>query len=291
MERILNFEELKEKTSHGNTLFPFYIYKNTGEKNILTPHWHNEIEFIYLTRGKAKIFLDSTSFMVKSGEVVVVNSGVIHSGKAVSNNRCKFHSIVFDLKLLNSRLEDDCQIKFINPLINQKYRLKNYLTRNQSWSEKVIDILEEIIETFYNRNTGYELKIKSLLYLALYNFNADKKIIKVKDDLYKIKRLKKALKFIHNNYDKNIGLKEIADKINLSKYYFCRFFKKRTGTTPIEYLNFYRINKAVEMLQETEKKIIDISMEVGFSSNSYFIKVFKQYMDCTPSEYRKQNVI
>jgi AraC-like DNA-binding protein len=74
----------------------------------------------------------------------------------------------------------------------------------------------------------------------------------------------------------------------MSEGQFNRFFKAMTRTTPIEYLNAYRIKRAGEYLAMSDKKISAIAMDVGFDNLSYFIKVFRQTMKCTPSEYRKE---
>ena len=65
-------------------------------------------------------------------------------------------------------------------------------------------------------------------------------------------------------------------------------FKNDTGFTLIDYLNKYRIKKAMELLEHGENKIYEISENVGFSSSQYFSKVFKKYTGYTPIEYRKK---
>ncbi|HEX3037443.1 MAG TPA: helix-turn-helix transcriptional regulator [Oscillospiraceae bacterium] len=80
----------------------------------------------------------------------------------------------------------------------------------------------------------------------------------------------------------------LAERINVSQGHFCRLFKQYTMKTPIQYMNHYRLSKAMEFLQTTNRKILDIALDTGFSSLSYFINVFQKNIGCTPSAYRKR---
>ena len=70
--------------------------------------------------------------------------------------------------------------------------------------------------------------------------------------------------------------------------YFCRAFKEFTGMTPVEYLNFYRIESACEQISKMEENITNIAFLCGFNDFSYFIKVFKKFKGVTPSKYAKK---
>jgi len=100
-----------------------------------------------------------------------------------------------------------------------------------------------------------------------------------------------AIEFIKSNYFKPIALYEIAEVAELSKFYFVKKFKDQTNLAPLAYLNQYRMEKSLYLLQHTTKKIKDISMELGFSDSNYFCKVFRNYMHVSPGEFRKNNVI
>jgi predicted Rossmann fold flavoprotein len=81
-----------------------------------------------------------------------------------------------------------------------------------------------------------------------------------------------------------LSLKNVSIRL---EGHFCRFFKRLVRKTPVEYINYYRVNRAVKLLENEDAKIIEIAMDVGFDSFSYFISMFKRYMKCTPSQYRK----
>jgi AraC-like DNA-binding protein len=103
---------------------------------------------------------------------------------------------------------------------------------------------------------------------------------------YKIKLIKKVINYIHLNYYKKIYIEDLAKEINMNREYFCRFFKSIMGRTPVEYINYYRIEQAAKLLSTRDEKILDISLQVGFENFSYFIKKFKEYKKCTPSRFK-----
>ncbi len=98
--------------------------------------------------------------------------------------------------------------------------------------------------------------------------------------------LKKALKIINANFSTKINLEEIAGQIHVNTSYLSYLFKVEMGLSFTEYVNTLRINMAKNLLMKTNMSIIDISLQSGFSDQSYFTKVFKKIEVCTPKEYR-----
>jgi YesN/AraC family two-component response regulator len=103
--------------------------------------------------------------------------------------------------------------------------------------------------------------------------------------------IKKAIAFIDDHYKENIRLKYIADRVNLSSYYFSRLFKKEVGVNLSQYILHKRLEVAKGMLEETDQSIVDISVSVGFQEHNYFGKIFKRFTGATPSEYRKKHAM
>ena len=95
------------------------------------------------------------------------------------------------------------------------------------------------------------------------------------------------MQYIHQNYQCNLSLDNIADYAGLSKSTILNLFQKYLHTTPINYLINYRLNEAAILLSKTEKKIITISNETGFNNVDYFCRLFKKQYHMTPTEYRK----
>lgn len=99
-----------------------------------------------------------------------------------------------------------------------------------------------------------------------------------------------ALQFLQNNYQRSITLNEVSGLVGLSPNYFSSIFKKELGTSFLEYLNRYRIEKSMELLQNTSMKSYEIAYQCGFSDEGYYGKTFKKFTGKTPNEYKKSCV-
>lgn len=100
--------------------------------------------------------------------------------------------------------------------------------------------------------------------------------------------IKKAITFIDENYRENISLAQIAHNAGFSRIYFRNMFVAATGISPTEYLQNKRISKAKELTLTTDKSLMQIAQECGFSSQSYMNFVFRQSEGCSPREYKRK---
>ena len=108
------------------------------------------------------------------------------------------------------------------------------------------------------------------------------------EDSYQMKEIKQVLKYMEEHYKEKVTLSMLAGRAGMNEQYFCRFFRKMTGKTPITYLNDYRIGHAAEALIKSDARIVEICYENGFENVSYFIRKFKEAKGMTPKEYRKR---
>ena len=107
-------------------------------------------------------------------------------------------------------------------------------------------------------------------------------------------RVKQAMLFIRMHHAEPISLEEIAGSVHISKSECCRCFSRTLQMTPFEYLMKYRIFEATRKMaqspQEPPMSIADLAMSVGFNNTSYFNKLFKKYLGCTPTYYRTHKI-
>lgn len=101
--------------------------------------------------------------------------------------------------------------------------------------------------------------------------------------------IKKVIRFLENNYKKNISLGTVAELVNLNEAYLSYVFSKEMGKTFTDYLTEVRIEKAKEYLKTSNLKVYEISEEVGYNDEHYFNKVFRKTTGKTPLEYRREN--
>lgn len=95
-----------------------------------------------------------------------------------------------------------------------------------------------------------------------------------------------AIRYVEQNYNKNIGLDNIEEHLGIKKEYFCNCFKKETGKRFVEYLTEYRITKVCDLLENTNNKLYEIASETGFSNSYYLSLIFKKITGSSPSDYR-----
>ncbi|MDF2959300.1 MAG: response regulator [Paenibacillus sp.] len=101
--------------------------------------------------------------------------------------------------------------------------------------------------------------------------------------------LNKIVKYIEQNYDKDISVKSLAKYVMMGENYVSALFKKKMGKTLIQYLHEVRVKQAIHYLTETDLTIHEIGLKTGFVNDNYFIKIFKRFTGTTPSQYR-QNI-
>lgn len=98
--------------------------------------------------------------------------------------------------------------------------------------------------------------------------------------------IRKAIEYVHINYNADINITSLCKELDINKSYFCSLFKKCTGNTFSYFLNHFRVEKSKHLLKHTDLNLIDIAISVGFNNHNYYSMVFKKYTNQTPSEYR-----
>ncbi|CAM4477349.1 helix-turn-helix domain-containing protein [Paenibacillus macerans] len=285
---------LHENKSHGTQRLPFgtYWYRFGPGEHVIDCHWHEEAEFFYCLEGETLFQVDTDYFPVRAGEAVFIDGGDIHAAHALGEQGCTFFSLVFDTQLLASAHYDAVQENLVLPLQERKATFPRHIRREQPYEIALLEHILAMMRSCSNETPGYEGAVKGHLYLMLAEIAAEgravSRIASSRSESSKIERLKTVILHIQQNYGHPIRLGELAALIPMSEGQFCRFFKSMTRQTPIDYINSYRIRQATELLREPERKISDIALEVGYDNISYFIRVFRKTMNCSPSEFRKK---
>lgn len=286
-------DTLYEGRTHGDTMFPIGVYEVVKLDNdkIFNYHWHQEAEFIYMAEGVAWFQIGASTVTLHQGEALFIRSGELHAGYPVNDLPFRMMAIVFDMNLLSSHTYDHIQNKYMDPLIKQSLLLPEQISGSQPWEQAIISDLIHLIDDYAQKKPAYELRMKADLYLIFAELISHGEWVAEAfvplADSSKIDRLKQVLQYIHDHYQNKIQVSDLAGLLSMSEGHFCRYFKSILRQTPIEYVNSIRINQAIQLLRNPNNKIIDISMDVGFENPSYFIKTFKRYKQCTPSEFRK----
>lgn len=155
----------------------------------------------------------------------------------------------------------------------------------------IMKIISEIIDIYYKVDRLGAVRLQGLKIELIYtllsrysnNNGVESSIVNSKN----IERLKVIDSYIRENYQNNITLTEVAEEAFFTPQYLAKFFKNSTGFTFLNYLNMYRLNKALPDLINTNKSILEIAMKNGFPNSRSFNKSFFERYGQTPSKYRK----
>jgi len=99
--------------------------------------------------------------------------------------------------------------------------------------------------------------------------------------------VRKAMAFIHEHFADSISRRDIAQHVSIAEDYLTYCFRQELGTTPIKYLQRYRVNRARQLLKENEKNITEIALMVGFSDSGYFSRIFHRETGMSPEAFRR----
>lgn len=277
----MNYSELYEDKRHGTIDFPFELYSvNKNYPRYEMPfHWHVEYEMIVVKKGCLKLMLDGKSYCLNEGETAFVCGGVLHGGFP---EECEYYCIVFDLAALFK------DVALCSKSIAEFLTNTDYFTGVYGSNTKQTEIMRKILILMQNSEKGYDLNVIGLLWELLGAFisNPIERSVQLNDKV-QIQKLKNVLSYIRKNIDKNITLEELAQISGMSPRYFCRVFRNMTGRTPIDYVNYYRIETASQMLITTGESVTEIAFNCGFNDMSYFSKTFKRLKGISPSKFRQ----
>lgn len=284
---------LKESRSHGDDRLPFgqYSFNYGPGEHVIDCHWHEEAEIFYCTQGETLFQVDTDYFPVRAGEAVFIDGGDIHAAHPLGDAGCSFSSFVFNTNFLASAHYDAVQENMILPFQERKVTFPRHINANDEGGAQLLGHITAMINSYNAQRAGYEGAIKGHLYLMLSEIVdsniACNRTINNRLQSSKIERLKTVILYIQQNYSSQVRLSQLAALIPMSEGQFCRFFKSMTRQTPMDYINSYRIRQATDLLRDPERKISDVALEVGYDNISYFIRVFRKTMNCSPSEFRK----
>ncbi|MCQ2240806.1 AraC family transcriptional regulator [Treponema sp.] len=278
---------VKESQQRGTVLFPLqYNYCNTANPFYdLWLHWHTEFEMIHVVSGNYRIFINDHEELLNEGDLCIVPGKIVH-GDAPDKGLGKFESAVFDIELM--RLHGFSPDTFISEIINGTICIES-VYRAEEYKD-ISKIALSFFETIRDQKTGWEAISTGYLIILFglirkNNLYSEKKVLPAKKRI-RNEKLELVFDLIKKNYMNNITLEELADAAGFSPKYFCRVFREMTNRAPVEYLNWFRINRSCAMIRETDDKLQDIASRCGFNDFSYFIKIFHRYKNMTPLKYR-----
>lgn len=141
-----------------------------------------------------------------------------------------------------------------------------------------------------HENVGGRLYIESLANILavhlLRQYAASKPRLTIYEGGLPERQLLQVLEYINEHLNQDIKLADLAQLLGMSQFHFSHLFKQSLGTAPYQYLLQQRIERAKQLLKQTDRAIMDIAFECGFNSHSHLSKQFRQFTAMTPTAYR-----
>ena len=273
----MNPNNFYEPHTHKDPSFPVIFHLDTVIKHQsgFLPHWHESIEILYVLEGTITVLSDASSITANEDEIIIINSNNVHYIQSLEDES-KYYCLIIDRKFCEEIGIDTEEIVF-------QRLIKDRLVR---------DKFNIIREEFQLQKALYKAKIKSGimdLVICLYrDYTLSESPLSNKPETNKIEMIKKAIRYIQSNYNKNISIAEIAEEAGVSKYYFCRIFKEITGYTTVCFTNILRCTNAKKLLLSGKYSVEEAALLCGFDNLSYFSKTYKKHMGCLPSSSKKR---
>ena len=245
--------------------------QHIATENNYTIQSFDDLAMIYINKGAANFDNGKEIYEIKKRDFIILNPN--HEITIEPVRKLEWIRIDVDGILFTSSLEINSADQLF--IINDTYRtIKYYLDLALLESE--------------NRFRGSDIILKRLLECIMVHILRNNHL-SIKDSSIQIKNNEIELiqQFIRGNYKEKITLDQLADLVEINKYYLIRLFKQKTGLSPIDYLIHVRLSEAEKLLSQTNTNISDISDIVGFHSPSHFSKTFRENNHMTPSAYRK----
>ena len=243
-------------------------------------HYHDEIELLAITEGELVCVVSGKHHRCQQGDVVFCSARIPHS-TYVENSKCAYTLIQFRPEhFLGDRNNTG---KYFNRFIRNA-DLPFAILHN----DELYQTIEKALDEARRQEEAFGLYIKGAVFHIITLLCREGALSANNSDYSAdIKKILPALSYIDENFAQNITLDDVAKLQNLNPSYFCRVFKRASGSSLVDYLNFVRICKSEKLLAAGEKSILEVAGDVGFTSLSYFNRIFKRYKNCTPTEYRR----
>lgn len=237
-------------------------------------HLHKEVECLLITEGNCHACINEKEYIVSQGELLIIFPNTIHSYNN-SNNNCKGSLIIFGPELFGEFTWNLTKYYPINPIIEKEKIHKDiHYCVNQL-----------LIEQFNDNNNSL---LKGYLTVILSRIFSNIKLLPINKEDFDLTH--KILIFITENFKESITLDSVCKEFGTNKSYISKVFSQKIGVKFNDYINSLRIDLAQHLLENSNLSISQICFDCGFDSLRTFNRIFQKFLNCSPSEYRKNKM-
>lgn len=300
MEQITG-KQLHERNRYKDAAFPVGMYVVTRDRIVpegrgyMDLHWHEELQINLVTAGTMQIQVNGVEYTLTRGQGIFINRNFLHITTGLTGDG-QYVSFNFPERMLGffagSRMEQDDVQPFTSRYAFSAVVLKEEILWQKEALLKLWELRRIFLEEIWKGQKGHaeyhvSLLITGIWYQLITHIEGELRAV-TNAGVRKQERIQAMLSYIHKNYMHPIKLSQIASAASVSEGECCRCFQEMVRKSPNQYVVGYRIARAMELLDRTEKSVTEIAAETGFSDTSHFIQYFRRQNGVTPKEYRNK---
>lgn len=240
-------------------------------------HNHREIEINYINSGSCIMGIGSVLVPLKHGDCIIIYAGVPHQFIVEDKENCRITQLEFEVKNPGS-LRQTMRFFETGEDYHRLCGCENVCEYMESLCRLYRDERKAQLKEFMMQLGFFQLFLELSERIGCSGCAEAKK--------GKAGRIGEIIRYINENWDREINIEELAQRFDVSSRYIRKCFREETGVSCQKYICTLRISKAKELLWFTSKSVTDVALETGFGSSQYFCRVFQQYTQMSPMEYR-----
>jgi YesN/AraC family two-component response regulator len=255
-------------------------------------HTHKFDEIAFVLKGSGIHEIDGERYPIMRGDVFVIHGRQTH--RIVEQQNLILANIIYErnhfqeIKDEFKELPGFTALFVYEPLFRKNQSFKAFLRLSSKQLENINLLKDQIKKEQEERNSGAEKVIEYIfrqLVVILCRYYHTSENMNTKGIL----KISSAIDYMEKHFADKITIETLYNQLNMSSATFRRIFKKITGSSPIDFLIRFRIEKAAEIMREKpSSRVLDICYSVGFENCGYFGNKFKEIMGTTPKKYLKQ---
>ncbi|MCM3439471.1 AraC family transcriptional regulator [Metabacillus halosaccharovorans] len=284
--------------------FPFWIQRfHHDSTNIPPAHSHEFIELVFVVKGNARHIFEEQSYMIKTNDVFIINPGEVHTfnidkGESLEIINCLFlPNLIQDSWLKELGVSQSMDYFYIHPFLDNKERFHHLLNLDVNTSSRFLHLLEGMMFEYNKENSCYStlirLQLVELLIILSRQYNERKsrcmQPLSKQDDINIL--IQRICGYLTRNFDQKISIQTLCHLFNISPRHLNRLFKQETGQTIIEMVHNIRIEKAKQYLIETDEKVINVAIRVGYEDPAFFSRLFRRIVGSSPGKFKASSYI
>lgn len=249
------------------------------------PHWHQEMEILYILNGSAVIIMEGERYQVRPLDLIVIDSATVHEvvyklpqtmGICIHISKGYLRRYIANIELMHIAC---CQ---------EKLRPNQMEAYNQ-----LCAYLKDLTVLYFEQKASYSLnssaKLLQIMAVLVDQFSQALPETALAQDNNQRSRIEQLFRYVEQHYREHVSLDEAAGELGLNKEYFCRFFKKNTGLSFLQYVNRVRLSHVYQDLLYSEGGIQEILERNGIYNTKLFYQQFKETYQCTPMELKRMS--